>query len=232
MAKETENTDIPQGIELTPDLVRRWSEVGGEWYSLPEISNALAQFRGNSATSKRTTILEIVRAELEGRPESSVWGLPGVCNRSTFHGKWKKNDQFAAVWSYVRDVATKHRSTAQVRQVLDSRDWLRRHTTNAAFVLTTLTTSTNENIAYKAARAILDITGTSSHELTDAELARMIEPAILVPEEEREEAGESFADWIASEERREAELEEAEALLGAWEDDDDAEDAEEEAGPA
>ena len=60
----------------------------------------------------------------------------------------------------------------------------------------------------------------------------MIEPAILVPEEEREEAGESFADWIASEERREAELEEAEALLGAWEDDDDAADAEEEAGPA
>ena len=75
MAKETENTDIPQFIELTPDLVRRWSEVGGEWYSLPEISNALAQFRGNSATSKRTTILEIVRAELEGRPESSVLGI-------------------------------------------------------------------------------------------------------------------------------------------------------------
>lgn len=221
MGKEPENTDIPAGIELTPAVVRRWSEAGGDWHALPEVSNALAQFRGQGAQSKRTTVLELVRAELEGRPENSVWSVPGTCARSTYHGKWKKNDQFVAVARYVRDVGIKYSSTEQARQVLASRDWLRKYTTNAAFVLTSLVTSSNEQIAYKAARAVLDITGASDHELSDADLARLIAPEIQDPADTDDRDGESFEDWLAGEQARAEELAGAEDLLGAWDEDDD-----------
>lgn len=54
---------------------------------------------------KKATIIALVDARLAGRTEESVWDLPDVCARKTYHEKWKKDALFADVLAEVTTLA-------------------------------------------------------------------------------------------------------------------------------
>ena len=68
----------------------------GEQAWIDAAAGALAELQPPHVERKRATIIALVDAQLAGRPEQSVWGTPGVCNRGTYHLKWKFQPDFAA----------------------------------------------------------------------------------------------------------------------------------------
>ncbi len=77
-----------------------------------EAMAALARLNDERWADKmKITILALVDAHLAGKSEETVWELPEVCARKTYHEKWKKQPLFAEVLATVDGLARDWKDT-------------------------------------------------------------------------------------------------------------------------
>ena len=144
----------------SPSPTRTPTEPANAWTAAETITGQLARLDAVQHGQKmKATILALVAANLEQRSEETVWDLPGTCNRSTYHAKWKKNKTFADVLARVRDAAKHHQDTADARAVARASRRIRMASERAAERLEELIDSMDEATARLAAQAILDRAG-------------------------------------------------------------------------
>lgn len=108
---------------------------------------------------KRSTIIALVDARLAGRSPESLWGTPGVCARSTWHEKWKRNALIAEVYEAVAALALRHQDTKTLRALESAATYLALASPEAVGKLIKLMMSQDEGIVLRSATAILDRAG-------------------------------------------------------------------------
>jgi hypothetical protein len=120
---------------------------------------ALAGLQPPHVEKKRATIIALVDARLAGRPEDSVWKTAGVCNRSTYHLKWKQQPDFADALAKVARLAQEWRDTRTLRALQAAAERLALAAPLAVARAEKLLDSDDEGIRLKAAFGILDRAG-------------------------------------------------------------------------
>lgn len=131
-----------------------------EYAVIPAILAELDRLDGHQhAPKKKATILALVAARVSGRSEETVWGLSEVCNRSTYHQKWKRDATFADVLKRVTAAAFQHKNTEAARAVTKAAERLALASPAAAARLAGLLQSTDESTVRLAAINILDRAG-------------------------------------------------------------------------
>ena len=108
---------------------------------------------------KRATIIALVDARLSGRPEQSVWGLPGVCNRNTYHMKWKFQPEFEAALAAVSRLAREWRDTRALRALQEAAENLALAAPAAVARAVALIDCAEDRVSLSAAFGILDRAG-------------------------------------------------------------------------
>lgn len=73
---------------------------------------------------KKATIIALVDARLAQRSEESVWDLPQVCARNTYHSKWKKDALFMAVLDEVTTLAKEWHDGRAMRALAEAAEQL------------------------------------------------------------------------------------------------------------
>lgn len=119
------------------------------------------------AAKKRATIIALVNARLEGKTEESVWKDPSVCNRATYHNKWKKDRQFAEALRTVTEFAQGWKNQRSARALKEAADRLAMLAGPAVTVLGRSLTSSDEAIALRAAFGVLDRAGIETANKTE-----------------------------------------------------------------
>ena len=130
-----------------------------DWSTAAEIAAQLDRLSGQHIEKQRRTILALVDARLAGRTEESVWSIPGTCNRTTYHLKWKKQEPFASVLDACTKAARAHRDGASARALAQAAERLALAAPPAVGRLITLLNSDDEAIILRSAVAILDRAG-------------------------------------------------------------------------
>ena len=120
---------------------------------------ALAELQPPHVERKRATIIALVDAQLAGRSEQSVWGTPGVCNRGTYHLKWKFQPDFAAALATVSRLAREWRDTRALRALQGAAESLALAAPAAVAKAVGLMDSQDDRVALSAAFGILDRAG-------------------------------------------------------------------------
>jgi hypothetical protein len=120
---------------------------------------ALGELQPPHVERKRATIVALVDAQLAGRAEQSVWGLPGVCNRGTYHLKWKAQPDFAAALATVGRLAREWRDTRALRALQEAAENLALAAPAAVMRAIGLMESVEDRVALSAAFGILDRAG-------------------------------------------------------------------------
>jgi len=108
---------------------------------------------------KKATIIALVDARLAGRSEETVWKLPGVCNRGTYHLKWKKQADFVICLDRVSALATDWRDGRAIRALQEAAERLALATPVAVGKAIVLLGSDDERVRLQAAFGILDRAG-------------------------------------------------------------------------
>ena len=221
-----ERNDIPEYVTLDGETLSRWAahryaqiDANGEgneagWDTLAEVVDALAVFGGTHGQKKRKTILALVEAEMAGKAEETVWKQEDTCNRSTYHGKWKKNKQFSRTLALVRDAARKYASAPGSMAMLDARNRMQRITSKASRTIEKSLESADETIALRAALKTIEIAGvmeSDSAKISDRTFAGAVTAG-------RGEGGEmTLAEWRIQSAKQERQAGEAEVLLDLFE---------------
>lgn len=122
-------------------------------------AQALEPLRGTHLVKKRATVMALVDARLAGRSEESVWRLPEVCNRSTYHSKWKHDPVFAAVLDEVTQLAREWKDTRAMDALRESAEQLALATPEAVAVAIRLLSDPDGHVQLRAAFGILDRAG-------------------------------------------------------------------------
>ncbi len=130
-----------------------------EWSAATEILDALDRLQAPHKQKKITTVLALVDARLAGKSEESVWSQPGTVARTNYHAKWKKDPLFAEVLATVHRAALRQQNSRATDTILRAQHILRISSAGAATTLVKAMTSTDEQIAIRAALAILDRAG-------------------------------------------------------------------------
>lgn len=131
--------------------------VAPEWIS--EAVDLLNAITGAHAQKKRDTIIALVDARLAGRPEESVWQLPGTVNRKNYHVKWKHDPDFKAALDAVHRLATVYKTNQQVNSLALAAQNLAISSPAAVATAVALLTSQDETVQLRAAFGILDRAG-------------------------------------------------------------------------
>lgn len=104
MQKEAE----PSGqADATPD-----------WF--PQVVDELDRLSGSMAHKKRNTIIELVKAGLDGRSAESVFKMSHTCSRNTYHkakSGWKHDKLFMSVHDNVNAIARSWVDGAAARSI-------------------------------------------------------------------------------------------------------------------
>lgn len=108
---------------------------------------------------KQATVIALVDAKLAGRSEESVWGLPTVCARSTYHGKWRKDPLFADVLERVGNLARGWVNGRSVRALQEAAERLALASPVAVSTSIQHLQHPDGNVALRAAFGILDRAG-------------------------------------------------------------------------
>lgn len=145
-----------------------WTEV---------VQAAFASLTPPHLEKKKATIIALVDARLAGRPEESVWHQPGVCNRGTYHLKWKKQPGFAQALAAVDRLAREWKDGRAIRALQDAAERLALAAPIAVAKATALMASADEAIVLRAAFGILDRAGveTATKSSTAAEVKHDVE---------------------------------------------------------
>lgn len=130
-----------------------------DWSASAEILDALGRLQAPHLQKKITTILALVDARLAGRSEESVWSQPGTVARNNYHAKWKKDELFAEVLATVHRAALRHQNQRATDAMLLAQHRIRLASVPAASTVIRTMQSTDEQVALRAALAILDRAG-------------------------------------------------------------------------
>jgi len=134
-----------------------WTMAEQGW--VEAVGAAFGGLTGPHLEKKKATIIALVDARLAGRPEESVWKRAGVCNRGTYHLKWKRDPAFARALDEVTRLATTWRDTRTIRALQEAAEKLALAAPIAAARATLLLGSNDENVRLRAAFGILDRAG-------------------------------------------------------------------------
>lgn len=128
-----------------------------DWESLA--ASELDRLTNPHATKKRATIIALVDARIAGRSEETVWALPDTCNRSIYHGKWKKDPVFAEVLERVTGLARTWKDGAALRALSQAAERLALASPVAVGRAIAMLQSEDEQVVLRAAFGILDRAG-------------------------------------------------------------------------
>lgn len=131
--------------------------MAGEW--VKAVEEAFDDLTPPHLEKKKATIIALVDARLAGKPEESVWKLPEVCNRGTYHLRWKHDPAFAACLEAVTRLARQWKDGRTVRALQEAAERLALAAPVAVGKVLGLLTSEDENVRLRAALAILDRAG-------------------------------------------------------------------------
>lgn len=160
------------------------------------------------AEKKRATIIALVTARLEGRTEESVWKDPTVCNRATYHNKWKKDPNFAGALRDVTEFAQGWKNQRSARALRDAADRLALLAGPAVTVLGRSLTSADDAIALRAAFGILDRAGIETANKTETiQVTTSLDEWRADVERRRQEIDQMIAEADAAEEDAETQEE-------------------------
>jgi hypothetical protein len=153
--------------------------------ALPEPSTAFdeagiqAAFAGLTEPhigKKKATIVALVDARLAGKSEESVWGRDEVCNRRTYHMKWKQDPVFAQCLADVWKLAQEWKDSRAVRALREAAERMALASPLAALTATKLLQADDDRLKLQAAFGILDRAGME----TASKAAGPAMPGVLV----------------------------------------------------
>lgn len=150
------------------------------------VGAAFTGLRQPHLEKKKATIIAMVDARLAGRPEESVWKQPGVCNRGTYHLKWKRQPDFAEALEAVSRLATEWRDTRAIRALQEAAETLALTAPIAAKQAALLLRSGDEGIRLRAAFGILDRAGTTTASKSSVDVSG---PIVILPDNGRDGTG-------------------------------------------
>ena len=135
---------------------------------------ALGALKPPHVDKKRATIIALVDARLAGKPEESVWQLRGVCCRTTYHLKWKKDPIFADVLDEVDRLAHAWKDRRALEALRESAEMLALASPAAVGVAIRAMANDDVRIALSAAFGVLDrasprTAAKGQHEITGAD---------------------------------------------------------------
>jgi hypothetical protein len=119
----------------------------------------LSRLQNPHATKKRATILALVDARLAGTSEEAVWKRDDTCNRSVYHGKWKKDPVFADVLASVTKLARDWKDGEGLRALGEAARRLAIASPVAVAKAIQMMSSLDDQVALRAAFGILDRAG-------------------------------------------------------------------------
>ena len=128
-----------------------------EW--VKEAQAALHRLGPPHEEKKKATIIALVDARLAGRSEESVWKLPEVCNRNTYHMKWKKDPVFAGVLDEVDRLARGWKDNRALRALNQAAERLAVASPAAAMAAIRMLEADDMAVRLRAAFGILDRAG-------------------------------------------------------------------------
>ena len=131
--------------------------MAAEWEAA--VSSALAGLSEPHREKKKATIIALVDARLAGRSEETIWKRPEVCNRRTYHMRWKQEPDFAEALETVTKLAIDWKDTRSVRALQDAAERLALASPVAVGKVISLLASQDESILLRAAFGILDRAG-------------------------------------------------------------------------
>lgn len=183
--------------------------IDDTWQTADAIRTQLARLDADPshAEKKKATILAIVAARLEFRSEESVWGDPKVCNRATYHAKWKKQPLFADVLHQVTQAAKAHRDSRAARSLAQASERLALAANPAVGRLVQLLTSNDESIILRAAVAILDRAGLETAQKATTGTAGDLEEWRRQADERRRQVEETIEEFDTEDDAGAADLE-------------------------
>lgn len=154
---------------------------------------------------KKATIIALVDARLAGRSEESVWDLPQVCARNTYHSKWKKDEVFVGVLDEVTTLAKAWSDGKAMRALAEAAEQLALSSPAAVRRLVkVMALEDDATNARLAAVAILDRAGMKTASKSSSENATTVELT-----------GQQLADILRQAEDEAAAVE-AEVMANGW----------------
>lgn len=154
---------------------------------------------------KKSTIIALVNARLAQRSEESVWDLPDVCARKTYHEKWKKDALFVSVLDEVTTLAKEWHNSRAMRMLAAAAEKLALSSPLAVDRLVEVMIQPDDlTNARLAAVAILDRAGMETAAKSSSENATTIELT-----------GQQLADILRQAEDEAAAVE-AEVMANGW----------------
>lgn len=148
-------------------------------------ARVLERLQSPHVVKKRATVLALVDARLAGRSENSVWSLPEVCNRTTYHNKWKQDPVFAAVLAEVTQLAREWKDTRAMEALRESAELLALASPEAVNVAIRLLSGEDPYVQLRAAFGILDRAGVETAVKGSAVVYQA--PVALLPETDGDE---------------------------------------------
>lgn len=146
----------------------------GEPPWLPDALGELNRIQGTHAQKKQDTIIELVRARLEGRSMEDVWKMPHTCSRTTYwkQGGWKEDPIFISVLENVSQIARDWKNTRGLRAVHSAAEALRLYAPLAVRkVFETMQNEADPRVALSAANSILNRAGIDTAQKMDHAVA-------------------------------------------------------------
>lgn len=152
---------IPDHFALTPDILRQWSDLPEQdrsWELMADVTNALNEIDGQHAELKKSTIRNLVWAQLNNQSARSVFERPDCCNESTWHKRWKHDPLIRRVLAYVSSAAKAFTTAQEAVAMMEAKRAGQQATPYAANVLISMLGEKPE-IALRAAIELLKLTG-------------------------------------------------------------------------
>lgn len=128
-----------------------------EW--IEEAAELLQQITGRAAQKKRATIIALVEARINNRPDATAFEKTGTGHMITYHQRWKTDPTFSRVLAEVERLALHWHSLQQAKHLAATAEKLAQLAPVAADVLAEAMKSPDMVVALKAAFGVLDRAG-------------------------------------------------------------------------
>lgn len=133
--------------------------IDADWTTAEALADELGRLEEPHRQKKIDTILALVDARLSRKSEETIWARPEVCNRTTYHTKWKKDPIFADVLQRCTAAARHYQNTRAARAIAQAAEDLALASPKAVRRLIKILDADDNTDARLAAVAILDRAG-------------------------------------------------------------------------
>lgn len=138
----------------------RQDDYRQEW--IEEAADLLGRITGRAAPKKRATIVALVEARINNRPDATAFDRADTGHMITYHRQWKHEPVFRDVLAEVERLALHWRNLQQARYLAATAEKLAQLAPAAADVLAEAMKSPDFAIALRAAFGVLDRAGVAT----------------------------------------------------------------------